>query len=383
MRRRCLIQRIVPVALLALTPLLCRGQPNVRSEPERRGAGTPLPADADLAQTSAWLYSQDQRLALLGAPPSTGWCRVINVFPRPEVLSAAEWQRLAGRCAEEIRSGSRDAQLEALRFAMTHLRSATFQRPELTGAFPPELLRSVTGALDSPDHEVRRHALMCVQFARMLSLAPLEAVPGVLRALEDADVTLRRLAAQALSAIATDARGERVGLGEHGPTAVAALLRAIEDQDRMVKAFSYSALASMTEAGSAAVPVLSVRLQSADPGERRLARCTLEGLGPYAAGAVPALSALLTSRDEYERMFTARTLGAIGSAAASATPGLVSGLRDANNDVAIMCADALGRIGPRAAAALPSLRAAVGADPGAFGGRGASAIEQIEGSHRP
>ncbi len=109
-----------------------------------------------------------------------------------------------------------------------------------------------------------------------------------------------------------------------GASTVAELVKALSDEDPIVRGL---AALRLKETGAAALPALDAlvaRLADSDTGVRMMAANAIAAIGPNAAPAVPALVAAAGVRDEHVHVLrsVADALGAIGPAAASALPAL-------------------------------------------------------------
>ncbi|MBD2120179.1 HEAT repeat domain-containing protein [Trichocoleus sp. FACHB-262] len=151
-----------------------------------------------------------------------------------------------------------------------------------------------------------------------------EAIPGLLKALEHQDSNVRGSAAGVLG---------RIG----GAEAIPGLLKALEDQDSDVRRRAAEALGRI--GGVEMVPGLLKALEDQDSDVRRRAA---EALGRI--GGVEAISGLLSYEDQDSdvRRRAAEALGKIGGA--EAIPGLLKALEDQDSDVRRRAAEALGEL---------------------------------------
>jgi HEAT repeat protein len=168
-------------------------------------------------------------------------------------------------------------------------------------------------------------------------------VPKSIDALRSADVSVRRNAADALSAVNEKSFG----------TIVPALRAAMNDPDEVVRLNAAYALGTI---GEAAIPALMNALQEESEGawERNLNRNDFTnpsqldspfGLAVVGESAVPALVDALADKDWWMRMAAATALGGMGRPAYVAMPALTEALRDESEWVRRNAADALGNIG--------------------------------------
>ncbi len=183
------------------------------------------------------------------------------------------------------------------------------------------------------------------------------ASPLVLKALEDPDVEVRLLAAQAAARLHVATASDLVvaWLSERDPRLKLAacdiaratpspkltphLSRALGDADPKVRASAADALAEQAEAE--AVPPLLGRLDDPNP-QVRLQVVRALGRRGDARAVIPLVGKVQDSVPDV-RQAVARALGDLGDA--SAQQALAVQLRDANNDVRIEAIRALGRLG--------------------------------------
>jgi HEAT repeat protein len=195
------------------------------------------------------------------------------------------------------------------------------------------------------------------------------AVPALLRHQDDSPA-VRRTVIGALAAIAHssaedallralnnpeddgDARAQAaVALGKIASArGVATLVRALSDEDLIVRSAAVGALA---RAGRAAIPALTQAIRNADPEVRRLAAEALGGMNDPAA--VAPLSVALKDPDYRVRRTAATSLGQTGQT--SAIPHLLDALSDPDGGVGEAAANSLANLG---AAAVQPLIARLG-----------------------
>lgn len=154
-----------------------------------------------------------------------------------------------------------------------------------------EALPGLLRALDDPSAQTRRGAVIGLA----LQPAPALAEARLLRALGDEDATVRSLAAHALARI-----------GEPAATDVAALLGDPDEKIRVAAALSLSRM------GTGAVPALAATLKNPDPGVAAKAAWLLGTMGPDAMPAVPALIRALATGDMRLVHVLAETIDLIG-----------------------------------------------------------------------
>ena len=202
----------------------------------------------------------------------------------------------------------------------------------------------VDALLKNPDPRVRSKAIeiLRLEFGS-------QAVPNLIRALNDADAAVRRDAIHALASIQPPAQ-----------ETLSALATAMRDPDRGVRRAAVAALGDLR-----AVPVLAQALKDPDKDIRRnvvrALRRTVTRPGvtpePTAAPAVAALAEALHDTDRDVRYAAAASLGVIGPMARDVTPSLATAMKDPDPSVRRAATDALGRVG--GAAAVPALAKAL------------------------
>ena len=178
------------------------------------------------------------------------------------------------------------------------------------------------------------------------------AIPYLVRALQDDDAQVRRLAAGALW-------GAGYTHPELAPAVVSALaLRVGQDPDARVRQAAARSLEREGEASRAAIPTLLVALKDSDEEVRYSAADALTSNAPELAkraGAdaarVPALARRLQTHPfAFGRQSAAQELSKLGVQAEPAVPALLSALNDPDGDVRESAAKALKVIDPEAAA---------------------------------
>lgn len=121
-----------------------------------------------------------------------------------------------------------------------------------------------------------------------------------------------------------------------GPKVVSPIKRDEATRVRVVRAFRdwgvrETAADSLGRIGDAAVPALIAALEDADRDVRAQATRALARMGPKAEDAIPALIDALDDDDKEVRRGAARALGQIGPLAEEAVPALVRALKDPRN----------------------------------------------------
>jgi HEAT repeat protein len=177
-----------------------------------------------------------------------------------------------------------------------------------------------------------------------------EDVPGLTKALTNADALTRRDAADDLGLIRPPAKD-----------AVPALQKLAEqDRDPLGRIAAAKAIASIDPKHETAIPLLVKALQDKTAKVRKRAAESLGDLGPGAKSAVTALVKAVKDSDPTVSWAAVDALGQIGPDAESAVPALIEALKDASTGGA--AADALGQIGPKAQAAVSALKQALDGD---------------------
>lgn len=121
-----------------------------------------------------------------------------------------------------------------------------------------------------------------------------------------------------------------------GPKVVSPIRRDEATRVRVVRAFRdwgvrETAADSLGRLGDAAVPALITALEDADRDVRAQATRALARMGPKAEEAIPALIEALDDDDKEVRRGAARALGQIGPLAEEAVPALMRALKDPRN----------------------------------------------------
>jgi HEAT repeat protein len=189
----------------------------------------------------------------------------------------------------------------------------------------PRLLKLV----EDSDSDVRWSAVSALG-----AIGDAEAIPGLLKLVEHSDSDVRRRAADALGKIG-DAH------------AIPGLLKLVEHSDSDVRRMAADALGKIGD--EKAIPVLLKLLEDSDSSVRSSAAGALGKIGD--AQAIPGLLKLLEDSDSFVRWRAADALGNIGDA--QAIPGLLKLVEDSESYVRSRAADALGNIGD--AQAIPGL----------------------------
>ncbi len=157
-----------------------------------------------------------------------------------------------------------------------------------------------------------------------------EAIPRLLKFVEDSDSDVRSRAVDALGAIGSE-------------VAISRLLKLVEDSDSDVRKSAVDALGAIGD--KAAIPGLLKLLEHSDDDVRKMVVDALGKIGDK--DAIPGLLKLVEHSDDDVREIVADALGEIGDDAA--IPGLLKLVEDSGEDVRYSVADALGKIGSEAA----------------------------------
>jgi len=239
-----------------------------------------------------------------------------------------------------------------------------------------------------------------------------EAVPDLVRAVDDKDAGVRVAAVKALGQIGGGAKGavsnlvgslidpdpdvqlaavkslEAIGLPDRGDIGVLKaaaesqtsgvrryvvevagkircdpqdvlplVMAAARDKDQSVR---LAALQTWGKLGSAdkkasLAGLLKILKESSDAAEATACIAALDNLGPLTAAEIPALEAALHEKSASVRLFAANSLGKIGQDAKSAVVPLRQALKDEDAAVRKAAIVALGNLGPAAVAARPDL----------------------------
>ncbi len=202
---------------------------------------------------------------------------------------------------------------------------------------------ALVGVLKEPggDNRVRGHA---VHALGMIGPAAKDAIPELIRALEDEEPSLSNQAAFAL--------------GRIGPAAGFALVKALEKGNPRVGVLAARALAKIPPVKGAVPPLLAALQKEQMPQNQVALIDALGAQGPAAAEAVPALIEL-AKQDKAPPAHVVAALGQIGSGAKEAVPYLTNLIKKKEpGPITLHAVQALGQIGvrsPEIAAALLDL----------------------------
>jgi HEAT repeat protein len=233
--------------------------------------------------------------------------------------------------------------------------------------------RVLLEALADAEVPVRRAAAEAVARAGLKSPA---AVQALAKALGDADRDVRLGAAAALGALPADVRPLRHLLRAYEDDDVAVMRKAAEGLARYGKPAKTDlpllgealgsaklrtrlfAVTTLAEFGRDALPVLDVlgnAVGDADPTVRRLAVGALRALGTEAKGAAPAIALQLKDKNARVRLEAAATLVALKTDAGAVVPVLLEAAIDKDGPDRPLALESLRRLGDWAAPAVPYL----------------------------
>ncbi|MDQ3624446.1 MAG: HEAT repeat domain-containing protein, partial [Verrucomicrobiota bacterium] len=183
---------------------------------------------------------------------------------------------------------------------------------------------------------------------------------------EPAPLTVAQLAKQLTGADLTARRDAGYQLGKFGADAkdaVPALIKALDDPDKQVWSYAAAALAAIGPDAADAIPALLENLNSRKARGQRprdkdqalfRSAYALTQIGP---AAIPPLIAALGSEDTPLRRGATKALGGMGAAARSGIPALIANLEQPDEALRREVIEALGLIGPEA---IPPLVEALG-----------------------
>ncbi len=140
------------------------------------------------------------------------------------------------------------------------------------------------------------------------------------------------------------------------PEEIAELIAELKSEDPGVR---FRAARALAQAGTEAVPSLTVALSDERQVVRMAAAFAFGDMGAEALPALPALIAALDHENLHFRNAIAKALGSIGPKAAGAVPNLIAALSHENATVRYTAAHALGRIRSNPALTIPALTAAL------------------------
>jgi HEAT repeat protein len=186
-------------------------------------------------------------------------------------------------------------------------------------------------------------------------------------ATRDASRIVRYCAAEAIGRVGDTASGR----------ALPALALLLDDPDVNIQRIAAEAMYGFAEGAAPAIAPLLARAATGDRQVRRWALLALGRVGHAAARAVPVAAQVLRERDRSLMPAAVELLRAVGPAAGPAALELAALLEHGPRRIVLPAIDALGAIGPPAAAALPALEAARATPDRRIGERAAAAIHRI------
>lgn len=383
--------RMGPDAVPLLAPLLAHATPRVRAAGcEALGGIGPAGAAASAPLLLARLQDDDPavrraaRVALgrLGAGGRSALPRLIETAGDRDVAVRLDSLEALGQLEAAPRAVLPVA-LAALKDEDARVRVRGLELLWQVERHHKQLGPSLAALLGSPD--TRSPAL---QLVRRMGADAEQAVPALVRLLDDKDPTVRREAGKALGHVAWSAEGKVSGRD----AAILALLAALKQKDDNLRGEAVYALRWLRAPKKDVVPPLVEVLKEAGPASRDAVLHYLAEIGPEGAAAVPGLCELLKAPDPFVRLRAAEVLGRIdprrgrreGAPVArallnaphvrlhaaralwalepddkEARAALLAGLRDRFAAIRLLACDLLGTLGPDARAAVPHLRKAL------------------------
>jgi uncharacterized protein (TIGR03067 family) len=255
------------------------------------------------------------------------------------------------------------ALIDALSDQEALVRSAAAQALGKIGAGAKAAVPDVVRALKDGQPLVRAAAAEALGKIEQVS----RALPSLLVALRDQDLSVRLAAETALATVSPGSKDDVGSLlvvmkepdASTRQLAVSALLRispsakdaiptlieALKDSAQPARASVATALVRIAPGAKEAVPSLIDCLKKGDGALQSAAFEALYRIGPEGKDAVLALTPLLRHEDTQVRTFAATLLGKIGSGARGATPALIGNLRDRDLAVRRAAFEALERVG--------------------------------------
>ncbi|MEO1209551.1 MAG: HEAT repeat domain-containing protein, partial [Cyanobacteria bacterium J06638_20] len=171
------------------------------------------------------------------------------------------------------------------------------------------------------------------------------AIAQLVRLLEDDDFDVRVRAAYALSQ-----------LGQASDAVLKALMKRLEDDDRNVRVRAAAALSQLGQGNDAVLKALLKRLEEDDDSDvRHRAAATLGQLGQGSDAVLKALMKRLDDDDSNVRSFAAAALGQLGQGSDAVLKALMKRLDDEDSNVRVRAAAALGQLGQASDAVLKAL----------------------------
>jgi HEAT repeat protein len=167
--------------------------------------------------------------------------------------------------------------------------------------------------LDSPEQSIRAEAVLQLHYSSGGVEIPREAVPSLIRLLQDPEFHVRDDAVSVL--------GE---MGEDAKVALPAIMPLLRQEAPLVRRSAVDAIGNMGEPAKAAIPDIIPLLKHQDLGMRSSAVRTLSEIGKSKADVVlPNIVAVLSDREPYVRHAAIMALGNMESSAKAAVPELL------------------------------------------------------------
>ena len=189
-------------------------------------------------------------------------------------------------------------------------------------------------------------------------------VPTLLKAMNDSDPEIRRLAEFALGrvddrgikaltrALSDDSAKNRLAaayvlgpMGKRAKSALPALQKTLTDPERGVRLWSVKALSDIDPMNPAVVTAMVRTLRDPDPDVRRVALSAVIRLGPAATDSAATLVDVLQDADAGIRARACIAFRELSTDGKSGIPALITRLSDPEAEVRVRAAEALARIG--------------------------------------
>jgi HEAT repeat protein len=209
-----------------------------------------------------------------------------------------------------------------------------------------DLVQVLIARLEDEDGATRAQAACVLGCLGYLGSQAEAAIPALFQAIQDQQERVRVPAKEALDRIDPTARDRLERAQEEArckaeEEAVPALLKALWDRDLSVRRRAARELGRLRRAG---IPALFGALRSPEKAVRRRAAWAFRQFGPEASAAQDLFRKALEDEHGGVRRVAAGALGRIGPPALPAVPALRAALKDANLEVRGAAAWALGRI---------------------------------------
>ncbi len=287
-------------------------------------------------------------LGMHESPAQTTATPIAHSDPENEAEVAALIKALADPAAHGLAvlglraKGTRGKAAIPALIALLQLDEVSDQIYKALAAMGPEALPPLIAKLKDKDSRVRARAAGALQYFGPLfggdgyrhrpgePIWVKSAVPALITALTDENLSVRLMAADSLGAIGSDAKD-----------AVPALIEAIKDH--ALRRTAVTALSTIGTDASQAVPAIAEMLKDKSVDARLIAVDALGQIGGENEATVPALLSALNDDAVAVRSRTVFALGQLGSNARSASSALVEAMKD--EDLCDEATVALRRIG--------------------------------------